>query len=200
METRSTTCQRRTPSRGDFVLHGFRPCEAIDPGAGSLQNGKHQGTLVDKSDSSAQKPHAAPVCLLHSLLAYYIPNNYGITSCSMVVKIGFKTHKTTKALNDFSLSALFWSGEAQNRTEDTRIFSPLLYRLSYLAITLCILVKRRTGVNLFCFAIYPGHQFYDGYPDRCLDSGEGGRRTPRTANGQRSVTSSAPPAVLRDRA
>ena len=30
-------------------------------------------------------------------------------------------------------SLIFPNGEAQNRTEDTRIFSPLLYRLSYLA-------------------------------------------------------------------
>ena len=28
----------------------------------------------------------------------------------------------------------FWSAEGQNRTADTRIFSPLLYRLSYLGL------------------------------------------------------------------
>ena len=33
----------------------------------------------------------------------------------------------------FSLKKIFGGGETQNRTGDTRIFSPLLYRLSYFA-------------------------------------------------------------------
>jgi hypothetical protein len=42
------------------------------------------------------------------------------------------TGETTSSLKKQNCLALT-GGEAQNRTGDTRIFSPLLYRLSYLA-------------------------------------------------------------------
>jgi hypothetical protein len=40
---------------------------------------------------------------------------------------------TTSARTDFLLTRCATSGQGQNRTADTRIFSPLLYQLSYLA-------------------------------------------------------------------
>ena len=36
-----------------------------------------------------------------------------------------------KKLLSFQITASFWSGATRNRTGDTRIFSPLLYQLSY---------------------------------------------------------------------
>ena len=36
-------------------------------------------------------------------------------------------------VSSFITNALHLNGQGQNRTADTRIFSPLLYRLSYLA-------------------------------------------------------------------
>ena len=45
-------------------------------------------------------------------------------------------------IND-ALKALLDGGQGQNRTVDTRIFSPLLYRLSYLAL---IFTEKKTRI------------------------------------------------------
>ncbi len=53
---------------------------------------------------------------------------------NLVVRFS-RSRKTLQKLSDFfcaSLTACVLSGQGQNRTGDTRIFSPLLYRLSYL--------------------------------------------------------------------
>ena len=38
---------------------------------------------------------------------------------------------TIRCVNHFATAAVIESGSGRNRTADTRIFSPLLYRLSY---------------------------------------------------------------------
>ena len=47
-----------------------------------------------------------------------------------LVEIGWEWHKKRKALKSLIYSALV-CGTTRNRTGDTRIFSPLLYQLSY---------------------------------------------------------------------
>jgi hypothetical protein len=44
-----------------------------------------------------------------------------------------KTSKNEKTLNSNDVKG-FLSGDGRNRTADTRIFSPLLYRLSYITV------------------------------------------------------------------
>ena len=43
------------------------------------------------------------------------------------------THKFERLIRVGVVSSSFHYGQSQNRTDDTGIFSPLLYRLSYLA-------------------------------------------------------------------
>ena len=45
----------------------------------------------------------------------------------------YPTHTIPMQKINDALQALLDGGQGQNRTVDTRIFSPLLYRLSYLA-------------------------------------------------------------------
>ena len=56
-----------------------------------------------------------------------------------------KNHrKDTKKAVTFDCNCLVFSGATRNRTGDTRIFSPLLYQLSYGTILqwVCIVVSR----------------------------------------------------------
>ena len=56
-----------------------------------------------------------------------------------------KNHrKDTKKAVTFDCNCLIFSGAIRNRTGDTRIFSPLLYQLSYGTILqwVCIVVSR----------------------------------------------------------
>ena len=49
-------------------------------------------------------------------------------------KIEIKNYKKTKIKqkNKYQLIGTYYGAQSRNRTSDTRIFSPLLYRLSYL--------------------------------------------------------------------
>ena len=47
-----------------------------------------------------------------------------------------RTHKNKKQRNRLITLCIYFGGQRQDRTADTRIFSPLLYRLSYLALWL----------------------------------------------------------------
>ena len=49
-------------------------------------------------------------------------------------------------LNKHSVNMRFYGAEAKNRTGDTRMFSPLLYRLSYLGTEIIVAVSH-IGVN-----------------------------------------------------
>jgi len=56
---------------------------------------------------------------------YQIPLYYG--------EFGFSTSKKNESISlSFFTFILYFCGDGRNRTADTRIFSPLLYRLSYI--------------------------------------------------------------------
>jgi hypothetical protein len=60
-------------------------------------------------------------------------------SKSLLIKFHFPIHDSTRAKKKgYKIPPIlvtpFFGAETQNRTGDTRIFSPLLYRLSYLGI------------------------------------------------------------------
>jgi hypothetical protein len=74
----------------------------------------------------------------------------------MKFEINEKMKKSSKTATDFNfkhdmkkekIRQLKESGQNWNRTSDTRIFSPLLYRLSYLAKLRSILAKESTIVE-----------------------------------------------------
>jgi hypothetical protein len=50
---------------------------------------------------------------------------------SCVCSIHDKNYDKQKSLVALTIRLLLWSGVGRDRTADTRIFSPLLYRLSY---------------------------------------------------------------------
>ena len=54
-------------------------------------------------------------------------------SSSTVIELSRFCHGRQMKRPDFAIKPLATGGQGQNRTVDTRIFSPLLYRLSYLA-------------------------------------------------------------------
>ena len=50
-----------------------------------------------------------------------------------------------------------FGGQGRNRTADTRIFNPLLYRLSYLAKEVCIVAAGLVSSRPFC--VFPMYDF-----------------------------------------
>ena len=47
----------------------------------------------------------------------------------------------------------FWDAQSRNRTSDTRIFSPLLYRLSYLGLGIDLTLVRVQNLKSIAFEI-----------------------------------------------
>ena len=60
---------------------------------------------------------------------------------------GGSTYEKTPTERGWGLNI---GGQGRNRTADTRIFNPLLYRLSYLAKEVCIVAGGLVSSRLFC--------------------------------------------------
>jgi hypothetical protein len=67
-----------------------------------------------------------------------------ISWVALFIKLAFvRADDTRNEKRPASLQALFDGGPGRNRTTDTRIFNPLLYRLSYQAIAAFIVRPSR---------------------------------------------------------
>ena len=90
----------------------------------------------------------------------------------------FATYSNKKSTYEYFVNALKHGAEGQNRTADTGIFSPLLYRLSYLGVSV-LATAVTIRCMLVCQVFFPKSPYRNELYLKVVFKGKGGVSTGR---------------------